>query len=488
MREINQKPHAIMFPYPLQGHVIPFVNLALKLASNGFSITFVNTESIHHQISKARGHTIDQDIFSEARKSRLDIRNVTVNDGFPIGFDRSLNHDQFFEGILHVFSAHVDELVGNLVRENPKINCLIVDTFYVWPSMIAEKYNLVNISFFTEPALVFTLYYHMELLRNNGHFASSENRTDEINYIPGVKYIMPTDLTSYLQAKDNISTPVHRIIYKSFANIKKADFIICNTIQNLETETISAIQKNQPFYSIGPVFPPGFTTGSISSSLWAESDCTQWLNKKPNGSVLYVSFGSYAHISKDVIEEIANGLLLSEVNFIWVLRPDIVSSDETDFLPVGFENSIKGRGLIVSWCRQIDVISHPAVGGFLTHCGWNSILESIKCGVPLICYPLLTDQFTNRKLVVDDLKIGINLCDKKSILLREGVSEKIKYLINGEKSEDVREQVKKVRKMLEDAMGTNGLSEINFNQFNKDLKAKIAENIEVARKIYNGWH
>ncbi|KAL0333381.1 UNVERIFIED_CONTAM: UDP-glycosyltransferase 86A1 [Sesamum angustifolium] len=101
-----------MFPYPLQGHVIPFTNLAIKLASNGFTITFINTESIHHQISKANGRPVDQDLFSEARKSGLDIRYATVSDGFPVGFDRSLNHDEFFEGILHDFWAHVDKIVG----------------------------------------------------------------------------------------------------------------------------------------------------------------------------------------------------------------------------------------------------------------------------------------------------------------------------------------------------------------------------------------
>ncbi|KAL2487393.1 UDP-glycosyltransferase 86A1 [Abeliophyllum distichum] len=184
-----------------------------------------------------------------------------------------------------------------------------------------------------------------------------------------------------------------------------------------------------------------------------ESDCTQWLDTKPHGSVLYVSFGSYAHTSKHEISEIANGLLLSGVNFIWVLRPDIVSSDESDFLPVGFEESVKGRGRIVSWCCQIAVISHPAIGGFLTHCGWNSILESIWCSVPLLCYPLLTDQFTNRKLIVDDLRVGINLCDDKNSVNRKEVSENINRLMKANASSEIREQVKKVKKSIR---GWNG--------------------------------
>lgn len=136
MNQIDQKPHAILFPYPLQGHVIPFVNLAIKLASNGFTITFVNTQSVHHQISKARlkNGIKGDDLFSGARKSGLDIRDVTIYDGFPIDFDRSLNHDKYYEAILNDFGAHVDELVENLVLSNPPPNILVADTFYVWPS------------------------------------------------------------------------------------------------------------------------------------------------------------------------------------------------------------------------------------------------------------------------------------------------------------------------------------------------------------------
>ncbi|CAK9155274.1 unnamed protein product [Ilex paraguariensis] len=173
MPKNHQKPHALMIPYPYQGHVIPFVHLAMKLASNGFIITFVNTHSVHHRISDAQKRNNQEDIFAEARKSGLDIHYATVSDGFPLGFDRSLNHDQFVEGLLHVFSAHVDELVGKLVQATPPVTCLIADTFYVWPATIAKKYNLVNVSFWTEPALVFTLYYHLDLLKENSHFASN---------------------------------------------------------------------------------------------------------------------------------------------------------------------------------------------------------------------------------------------------------------------------------------------------------------------------
>ncbi|EXC16171.1 UDP-glycosyltransferase 86A1 [Morus notabilis] len=170
------------------------------------------------------------------------------------------------------------------------------------------------------------------------------------------------------------------------------------------------------------------------------------------------------------------GLLLSEVNFIWVVRPNIASYDQDYDLPIGFLDEVKGRGLIVTWTGQIEVISHPSIGGFLTHWGWNSILESIWCGVPLLCFPLFTDQPTNRKLVVDDWRIRLNLCDRKP-LTRVEVAEKIGRLMSGKSAEELRKEMIKVREILENALAMNGSSEKNLCQFITDVKAKISERI-----------
>ncbi|XP_015898468.3 UDP-glycosyltransferase 86A1 [Ziziphus jujuba] len=471
----HPKPHAIMFPLCFQGHIIPTVHLALKLASKGFTITFINTESTHHQIIKSRPQDDDndeQDIFAGARKSGLDIRYKTMTDGFPLSFNRILNLGQFCVGLLHVFPVHVDEIVGNIVGDDPSVSCLIADTFYPWPSTIAKKYNLVHISFWTEPVLVFTLYYHVDLLVINGHFASHDNREDTIDYIPGVQAIEPKDLISYLQQTD-VSTATYELIFKAFESVKKADYILCNTVEELEPHAISGIREKQPIYAIGPLFSIIGQNGSIvATSLRSQSDCKQWLDTKPHGSVLYISFGSLAPLNELDVEEIAQGLLLSKVSFVWVLRPDSVSYSESYVLPVGFEDEIKDRGLIVPWCNQIEVISHPAVGGFLTHCGWNSILESIWYGVPMLCFPIFTDQPTNRKIVVDDWKVGLNLCDKKP-LTRLEVGEKINRLMSGKSAEELREEMKKVKEIVENAADKDGLSEKAICEFICQVKAKI---------------
>lgn len=382
-----------------------------------------------------------------------------------------------------MLSAHVDEFLEGLVKKsnnnsngsNPKVSVLIADTFYVWTSTIAKKYGLVNVSFWTEPALVLDLYFHLDLLKKHGHFDSKDNREDTIDYIPGVRAIEPKDVMSYLQPSVKDTTTVcHRIISNAFKDVKNVDFVLINTIEELEKECISALGQNKPTYAIGPIFSTGFINDKVPTSLWAECDCTQWLDTKPVGSVLYVSFGSYAHTSKEVIHAIAHGLLASEVNFIWVVRPDIVSSDDPNPLPDGFKDKASGKGLVVTWCSQTRVLSHKSVGGFLTHCGWNSILESTWCAVPMLCFPLLTDQFTNRKLVVDDWKIGINLRDDK--VVKEGeVSEKINRLMRGKSAEELKENTKKVSKSLEGAWVKDGSSQRNFDQFNKSIRIKLGQ-------------
>ncbi|KAI3471882.1 hypothetical protein Pfo_028570 [Paulownia fortunei] len=475
-----------MIAVPYQGHLNPFVHLAIKLASKGFTITFVHTEYAHHLISKSHQNynstsssSSEVDFFSEARKSGLDIRYTTISDGFPLEFDRNHNVVEYWESMLHDFPSHVDEFVSKIIESSdPSLfPFLVADTVYSWPGTIAKKYNLLNVSFWTEPALVFAISYYLDLLRENGHFPPTDNHQHNINYIPGVESINTKDLMPHLQEAD--TTIVHRIIFSAFEEVKKADFILHNTVQELESHTLSALNQKQPTYAIGPVnFSTEFTKIHVSKSMLSEIDCTKWLDSKSPGSVLYVSFGSLVQTNKQIIEEIARGLLLSEVNFIWAIRPQIVSSiDDTHVLPVGFEDDVKERGLIVSWCNQDAVLSNPAVGGFLTHCGWNSILESIWCGVPMICYPVTYDQPTNRKLVVDDWKIGINLGDGVSVIGEE-VASKLKKLMSGETSDGIRNEMKKSRSILHNALAEDGSSERNFDQFLKDLGDKMHDKKE----------
>ncbi|KAL1545826.1 UDP-glycosyltransferase 86A1-like [Salvia divinorum] len=465
----KKRLHAIMIGFCYQGHITPFTNLAIKLASSGCVVTFVHPEFVHHMLAKADGVNVGEaDPFIGARQSGLDIRYTTISDGFPPDFDRILNYKQHWEAIFLDFPSRVDELIGNIIHsgDEPFKHFLVADTLYSLPACIAHKYNMLNVSFWTQPALVFTLYYHLGLLREKGYFPiQGDEESVIIDVVPGVEpiKIKTKDLTSNFHDLDATSI-TKRITVEAFEKVKHADFILINTVDELEHEWVSAMNQNQPTYAIGPV---NFTKLSVLKSLWSETDCVEWLSSKLRGSVLYVSFGSLAQSNQQLAEEIANGLLLSGVHFVWVIR------DGAGILPDRFEKDSKDRGVIVSWCNQNAVLSNPAIGGFLTHCGWNSILETICCGVPMICYPFFADQPTNRKLVVDDWKVGINLCNGISVDRKE-VAEKIKELISTETSSSLRDEMKRMSSVVHKALDEDGSTHTNFHQFLDDLWAKAA--------------
>ncbi|GFP85200.1 UDP-glycosyltransferase 86a1 [Phtheirospermum japonicum] len=471
----DPKPHAIMFPFPYQGHLTPMINLSIRLASKGITITFVNTEFIHHSISKASAAD-NVDFFGQ---EGLDIRYTTISDGFPVEFDRDLNYDLFWETMFRDFPTRVDEIVARTIGaasdDQERFSFfLIADTFFSWPATIAKKYKLVSVSLWTEPAIVFSINYHMDLLKHNGHFPCSVDDEDAIiDYIPGVRTISRRNLMTYLRDPDMIPMLL-QVVSKGFDQVKEADFILSNTVEELEFETLSAQSRKHPTYAIGPI---NFYTNvsTFRRSLLPESDCTNWLNSKPPGSVLYVSFGSIAQTSKQENAELAHGLLLSRVYFVWIVRPDqLMEENGSDTsLPEGFLDSIKEQGLILPWCNQKRLLSDPAIGGFLTHCGWNSIVESIWYGVPMICHPFLVDQPTNRKLVIDDWKVGITLCEGEQIVTRKEVANKINVLMSEERSNEMSQEMKKVSRKFHDSLDSGGSSERNFNQFVEDLKDKI---------------
>lgn len=166
-------PHALFVTAPYQGHFAPAVDLAIKLAARGFVVTFACTEAFQHQRTASGASSADhRDVFAGARSRGLDIRYELVSDGLPVSFDRHSHPEQFYSALLHLLPSHVDELIRKLLLSEAPVDFILTDTFFSWASTLAKNHGLPCVSFWTKPALVFTLYYHMDLLIANGHFAS----------------------------------------------------------------------------------------------------------------------------------------------------------------------------------------------------------------------------------------------------------------------------------------------------------------------------
>ncbi|XP_074556282.1 LOW QUALITY PROTEIN: UDP-glycosyltransferase 86A1-like [Curcuma longa] len=462
------KPHALFATLSLPGHFFPAVNLSVKLAGKGFVVT-VATLDVG---SSSSSSSLDLFAAAAACCQGLDIRFQVLKDAMYLRAravqSGSHNDDIFYALLHHALLAPMEELLQKLLKQEPPVTVLIADTFNTWPSAMAKKYDLLHVSFWTQTALVLALHYHKDLLISNGHFATlDQNRKDTtIRYIPGIPEIEPHELLPIYQSKD-ASSLLHQFMFKCFDELRGADFVLANTVEELEAEPISALRREMPFYAIGPIFPDGFA-GGIASSISTVQDCTHWLDTMPAASVLYVSFGTLVHVSERDLREIAHGVLNSKVNFLWVRRPG------TAPLPDGFVAASEGRGMVVPWCHQKDVLLHPSVGGFLTHCGWNSTLESVWCGVPMLCFPLAFDQLPNCKLVSKDLKIGVRLGGSEEVN-RDEVCDKIEKLMGGEVGAEVRMEMDKVQKAARAGVASNGSSSRNMDKFIDDLLKHLSE-------------
>ncbi|GLJ20504.1 hypothetical protein SUGI_0373240 [Cryptomeria japonica] len=442
--------HAIVVPYPGRGHINPMMHLARKLASHGISATFVLTESWHKIVTEA-----EDDVFSHAQKLGLDIQAALIPDCVVGGSKRWGNMADFFLSLSNM-EIHVNELITNLKRSGTATSCIVADTFLRWAVPLAKRHNLLSVALWPMSVTTFSIFYHSDLVGLQGR----------IDYIPGMPPLTPADLPSALYASPS---PVTDEIAQCFINVREADWVVGNSFYALDCKAIDALLHKTPVQSVGPLNMPSVHWGDEKGA----SQCSQWLDSKPAQSVIYVSFGSFVEVSRAQVREIAMGLMQSGYCFVWALRPDKEASHVWEMLPAGYLEQCKEQGLVAPWFRQGEILSHPSVGGFFSHCGWNSIMESVSEGIPILGFPIGMDQFTNCKLVVDEWKFGLrgrSREDKNRIIEAEEIARKVKVLMEGEESLRLRGTVKRFRELAQEEV-TNGLSATNLKLLADKLKA-----------------
>jgi hypothetical protein len=243
---------------------------------------------------------------------------------------------------------------------------------------------------------------------------------------------------------------------REVVNKRTASAVIINTASCLESLSLSWLQQELgiPVYPLGPLH---ITASSPGPSLLQEDmSCIEWLNKQKPRSVIYISLGTKAHMETKEMLEMAWGLLNSNQPFLWVIRPGSVAGFEwIELLPEEVIKMVTERGYIAKWAPQIEVLGHPAVGGFWSHCGWNSTLESIVEGVPMICRPLQGEQKLNAMYIESVWKIGIQL---EGEVEREGVERAVKGLIIDEEGAAMRERALDLKEKLNASVRSGGSS------------------------------
>ncbi|KAJ0748695.1 putative 7-deoxyloganetin glucosyltransferase [Helianthus annuus] len=294
---------------------------------------------------------------------------------------------------------------------------------------------------------------------------------DSIHGMEGIplKYIPP--FIRYINPGDEF------MVEFTNAQIKKAKTasgIIFNTFDDLEHDVLDSLASIfPPCYGVGPLHLlenkiADKSLASIGSNLWMEEpECIKWLDTKPASSVVYVNFGSITVMTHQQLVEFCWGLANSKHSFLWIMRAGLVDG-ESDGLPLEFFQETSGRGMLAGWCPQEQVINHPSVGGFLTHSGWNSTVESISSGVPMICWPFFSDQFPNCWLSCTKWGVAMEI---DSDVKRDEVERLVVELMAGEKGMVMRKNAMNWKKKAIDASSVpDGSAVIDLEKLINELK------------------
>lgn len=216
--------------------------------------------------------------------------------------------------------------------------------------------------------------------------------------------------------------------------------VIFNTVESLEDSSLNHLHHlyNVNLFPIGPLHMIANEFDNISI-LREKDNCISWLNNKPRKSVLYVSLGSIASWEEKELTEMACGLVKSRQNFLWVIRPETVTdvSAWLESLSEDVKLGVVERGYVVKWAPQSEVLAHEAVGGFWSHCGWNSTLESLCEGVPIICQPYFGDQRVNARLLSHVWKVGFEWCN---VMERNEIEKVVRRLMVNQEGEELRKR------------------------------------------------
>lgn len=407
----NTKPHAALVSSPGMGHLIPTLELGHRLVTHhGLKVTvFVITTDASTTESELHRQPTYRDILNIVLLPTVDIASINCKSRAILS-----------QTVLVVQrSLPLLQLAILTMKEKPA--ALIVDLFSTEAFGIADELKMLKYVFWTANA--WFLAYIINIPYINEREEDEHVRLHKPLSVPGCAPVLFDDTTLIFQERED--EIMHSGYVKLAHAMAKANGILVNTWESLEPDTLRALRDPEIFgkfvsasiYTIGPIVRPAQPIepqGSIKKVL-------EWLDLQPSKSVLYVSFGSGGTLSGAQLAELAFGLEQSRHRFIWVVRPP--REDNTlgtyfkagnkadglpDYLPEGFLARTSEVGRVVpSWAPQREILSHGSIGGFLTHCGWNSSLESIVEGVPMICWPLYAEQKMNATMLSDQLGAAV---------------------------------------------------------------------------------
>nr|GLL24681.1 UDP-glycosyltransferase 73E1-like [Ipomoea trifida] len=480
----RQQLHFIVFPMMLPGHMIPLIDVARMLARcDGVIVTVLTTPLNAKRFRPALNR--ERQCGFQIREHEL--RFPCAEAGLPEGCE---NGDLIPKGQNHLAANFIvavgmlrPQVEEALKQSKPPASCIVSDVCLTWTAEVAAGLNIPRLMFkgsccFSD--ICATRITESMILGKVG--SESEQFTvpevpHNIQLCKAQVKLCTTDLT--LSDDD----PSKQLGEKLMEASKSAYGVIVNSFEEMEPDYVKENRKmhHGRVWCVGPVslcdqiYQDQLLRGN-NNNYNDQQECLKWLDLQAPGSVVYVSFGSMASLSPRQMAELALGLESNKRPFLWVLgkKGKNVDAFEDWNVSNGFEQRNRGRGLLVrGWAPQVLILSHTSVGGFLTHCGWNSTLEAISAKVPMVTWPLIAEQFLNEKLVVEVLGIGVSLGlkmyvdwdgeDKNDVVVvkNEEIKEAIDKIMD-EGGIEIRKKVRELGEMAKKAVQKGGSSQLNL--------------------------
>ncbi|OEL21397.1 DIMBOA UDP-glucosyltransferase BX8 [Dichanthelium oligosanthes] len=398
----DRRRRVLLFPLPYQGHINPMFQLAGLLHSRGFAVTVFHT---HFNAPDASLHPAYDFV-----PVPVPVPNCMPDEANPDAVQATLDH---ILAMNRACEAPFRERLAALLeqqRTRDGVACLIADTQLLSLLDVARELGVPTLALRTGSAACFRMFAAFPALCDKGYLPAQESQLDApVGELPPYRVRdLPSSSSSACFAV--ISEAISRIVTAAATS----SGLILNTFDALEPAELALLRQELatvPVFDIGPLHK--LSPAASNSVLQQDRGCLDWLDTQAPASVLYISFGSIASMSATDLVETAWGIANSGRPFLWVLRPGLVRGAPPESrqppLPDGFHAATRGRGTVVRWAPQEEVLAHPAVGGFWTHCGWNSTLEAVCAGVPMMCRPSFGDQMGNARYVDHVWRIGLAL-------------------------------------------------------------------------------
>ncbi|MBA0861826.1 hypothetical protein Goshw_001443 [Gossypium schwendimanii] len=356
------------------------------------------------------------------------------------------------------------------ISNNYTLNAIIVDFFCTSAAFeVASDLNLPAYSFLPSALGAVACLLYLPTLCNK--FTQSFQHLNVLLDIPGAPPIPSADMPP-TTSKGN---KLYDVFLDIATNLRRSTGIIVDTFEYLEPKSFKEINDGlclpdyptPPLYCIGPLIVNTTVDGD------GVPECIKWLHSQPSKSVVFLCFGSLGSFSVQQLKEIAVGLERSGQRFLWIVRnPPLenqslnidskIDPDLKSLLPPGFLERTKEKGLVVkSWAPQLAVLNHDSVGGFVTHCGWNSVLESVCAGVPMLAWPLYAEQRLNRVLIVEEMKIALPMVESETgFVSSTEVEKRVKELMGSKEGDSVRERTLAMKHAAKVATSEGGSTRI----------------------------